>query len=114
MEENKKLNYSLQSPKERSKFVQEFINAADKNDEIQKLKEDVNKSMTSILEKDATFKQYYQKMQKEIKAASNATASGAPTSSAASASTSPTVSAAPASASPAVSAAPASASPAAN
>lgn len=68
----------------------EFINAADKNDEIQKLKEDVNKSMTSILEKDATFKQYYQKMQKEIKAASNATAS-----------TSPTVSAAPASASPA-------------
>ena len=79
----------------------EFINAADKNDEIQKLKEDVNKSMTSILEKDATFKQYYQKMQKEIKAASNATASGAPTSSAASASTSPTVSAAPASASPA-------------
>ena len=27
----------------------EFINAADKNDEIQKLKEDVNKSMTSIL-----------------------------------------------------------------
>lgn len=67
----------------------EFINAADKNDEIQKLKEDVNKSMTSILEKDATFKQYYQKMQKEIKAASNATASGAPTSSAASASTSP-------------------------
>ena len=92
----------------------EFINAADKNDEIQKLKEDVNKSMTSILEKDATFKQYYQKMQKEIKAASNATASGAPTSSAASASTSPTVSAAPASASPAVSAAPASASPAAN
>ena len=79
----------------------EFINAADKNDEIQKLKEDVNKSMTSILEKDATFKQYYQKMQKEIKAALNATASGAPTSSAASASTSPTVSAAPASASPA-------------
>lgn len=79
----------------------EFINAADKNDEIQKLKEDVNKSMTSILEKDATFKQYYQKMQKEIKAASNAAASGAPTSSAASASTSPTVSAAPASASPA-------------
>ena len=68
----------------------EFINAADKNDEIQKLKEDVNKSMTSILEKDATFKQYYQKMQKEIKAASNAAAS-----------TSPTVSAAPASASPA-------------
>lgn len=79
----------------------EFINAADKNDEIQKLKEDVNKSMTSILEKDATFKQYYQKMQKEIKAASNAAASGAPASSAASASTSPTVSAAPASASPA-------------
>lgn len=79
----------------------EFINAADKNDEIQKLKEDVNKSMTSILEKDATFKQYYQKMQKEIKAASNEAASGAPASSAASASTSPTVSAAPASASPA-------------
>ena len=75
----------------------EFINAADKNDEIQKLKEDVNKSMSSILEKDATFTQYYQKMQKEIKAASSADASGAP----ASASVSPTVSTVPASASPA-------------
>ena len=64
----------------------EFINSADKNDEIHKLKEEVNKSMTDILEKDATFKQYYQKMQKEIKAASNAAASGAPASSAASAS----------------------------
>lgn len=81
----------------------EFINSADKNDEIQKLKEDVNKSMTDILEKDATFKQYYQKMQKEIKAASNDAASDAPASNspAVSASVSPTVSAAPASASPA-------------
>ena len=42
---------------------------ADKNEEIQKLKQEVNKSMSDILEKDATFKQYYQKMQKEIKAA---------------------------------------------
>ena len=36
----------------------EFINSADKNDEIHKLKEEVNKSMTDILEKDATFEQY--------------------------------------------------------
>lgn len=52
----------------------EFINSADKNDEIQKLKEDVNKELKEILDKDATFKQFYQKMQKEIKAAANAAA----------------------------------------
>lgn len=81
----------------------EFINSADKNEEIQKLKEDVNKSMADILEKDATFKQYYQKMQKEIKAASNtAPASVSPSASpAVSASVSPTGSVVPASASPA-------------
>lgn len=45
----------------------EFINLADKNEEIQKLKQEVNKSMSDILEKDATFKQYYQKMQKRLK-----------------------------------------------
>lgn len=81
----------------------EFINSADKNEEIQKLKEDVNKSMADILEKDATFKQYYQKMQKEIKAASNtAPASVSPSASpAVSASVTPTGSVVPASASPA-------------
>ena len=55
----------------------EFINLADKNEEIQKLKQEVNKSMSDILEKDATFKQYYQKMQKEIKAAANGESSSA-------------------------------------
>lgn len=62
----------------------EFINLADKNEEIQKLKQEVNKSMSDILEKDATFKQYYQKMQKEIKAAANGeNASASPAASAA-------------------------------
>ena len=62
----------------------EFINLADKNEEIQKLKQEVNKSMSDILEKDATFKQYYQKMQKEIKAAANGeSASASPAASAA-------------------------------
>ena len=79
----------------------EFINSADKNDEIHKLKEEVNKSMTDILEKDATFKQYYQKMQKEIKAASNAAASDTPASASPAVSAAMTVSPAPASASPA-------------
>ena len=55
----------------------EFINLADKNEEIQKLKQEVNKSMSDILEKDATFKQYYQKMQKEIKAVANGESSSA-------------------------------------
>lgn len=41
------------------------------------MKQEVNKSMSDILEKDATFKQYYQKMQKEIKAAANGESSSA-------------------------------------
>lgn len=87
----------------------EFIDSADKNEEIQKLKEEVNKKLKEILDKDANFKQFYQKMQKEIKAA-NANVSVAPTASA------PAVSAVPATASPAApaaSAVPATASPAA-
>lgn len=81
----------------------EFINSADKNDEIQKLKEDVNKKLKEILDKDATFKQFYQKMQKEIKAAANASVSASPGASApASASAAPAGSAVPsASAAPA-------------
>lgn len=55
---------------------EEFIDAADKNEEIVKLKEDVKKKLNDILEKDGAFKQFYQKMEKEISAVSNA-ASGA-------------------------------------
>lgn len=54
----------------------DFIESADKNEEIQKLKEEVHKDLNTILEQDATFKQFYQKMEKEIKAASNSAASG--------------------------------------
>ena len=49
---------------------EEFIDAADKNIEILKLKEEVKKSLNDILEKDGAFKQFYQKMEKEITAAS--------------------------------------------
>lgn len=50
---------------------EEFIDAADKNYEIIELKEDVKKKLNEILNKDAAFKQFYQKMEKEITAASN-------------------------------------------
>lgn len=87
----------------------EFIDSADKNEEIQKLKEEVNKKLKEILDKDANFKQFYQKMQKEIKAA-NSAVSAAPAASGDAPASSP----APASASaPAASAVPATASPAA-
>lgn len=87
----------------------EFIDSADKNEEIQNLKEEVNKKLKEILDKDANFKQFYQKMQKEIKAA-NANVSAAPAASGDAPASSP----APASASaPAASAVPATASPAA-
>lgn len=71
----------------------EFIDSADKNDEIQKLKEDVNKKLKEILDKDAAFKQLYQKMQKEIKAAAT---SASPSNPAATASASQPPAAAPA------------------
>lgn len=89
----------------------EFIDSADKNEEIQKLKEEVNKKLKEILDKDANFKQFYQKMQKEIKAA-NAAVSAAPAASASAPASA--ASAVPATASPAApadSAVPATASP---
>ncbi len=50
----------------------EFIDSADNNPEIEKLIEDVHDELNSIMEEDAAFKQFYQKMQKEIAAASEA------------------------------------------
>lgn len=58
---------------------EEFIDSADKNIEIVKLKEDVKNGLNDILEKDGAFKQFYQKMEKEINAATNATATAAAT-----------------------------------
>ena len=53
---------------------EEFIDSADRNLEIVELKEDVKKGLNEILEQDGAFKQFYQKMEKEINAATNATA----------------------------------------
>lgn len=58
---------------------EEFIDSADKNMEIMELKEDVKNGLNEILEKDGAFKQFYQKMEKEINAATNATATAAAT-----------------------------------
>lgn len=58
---------------------EEFIDSADKNIEIVKLKEDVKKKLNEILEKDGAFKQFYQKMEKEISATTSAEPSGNPT-----------------------------------
>lgn len=58
---------------------EEFIDSADKNIEIVELKEDVKNGLNEILEKDGAFKQFYQKMEKEINAATNATAAAAAT-----------------------------------
>lgn len=56
--------------------VQEkFISSADKNSDILELKEEVAAKLQEAIDKDASFKQFYQKMDKEIKAAS--TVSGA-------------------------------------
>lgn len=65
---------------------EEFIDSADKNIEIIKLKEDVKKKLNEILEKDGAFKQFYQKMEKEISATGNTDTTANPSSSA----TSPT------------------------
>lgn len=73
---------------------EEFIDSADKNAEIIKLKEEVKKSLNEILEKDGAFKQFYQKMEKEISAASASSSPGASAPASASASAaSPTVAA---------------------
>ena len=50
---------------------EEFIASADKNEEIVALKDDVKKNLNDILEKDAAFRQFYQKMEKEISAAAS-------------------------------------------
>lgn len=52
---------------------EEFITAADKNQQIVELKEEVADSLQKAIDQDASFKQFYQKMEKEIQAA---TASG--------------------------------------
>ena len=94
---------------------EEFIDAADKNEEIIRLKEDVKKSLNDVLEKDGAFKQFYQKMEKEISAASNAaSASGSAVAPASSApASSAPASSAPASSAPSSSPVAASVSPAA-
>lgn len=56
---------------------EDFISAADKNMEIIDLKEEVSDSLQAAIEKDASFKQFYQKMDKEIKAAATVSGSAA-------------------------------------
>lgn len=57
---------------------EDFITAADKNMEIVELKKEVADNLQAAIDKDAAFKQFYQKMDKEIKAAtSGSSASGA-------------------------------------
>lgn len=57
---------------------EEFITSADKNMDIAELKEEVAESLQNAIDQDAAFKQFYQKMDKEIQAASSASsASGA-------------------------------------
>ena len=57
---------------------EDFITAADKNMEIVELKREVADNLQAAIDKDAAFKQFYQKMDKEIKAAtSGSSASGA-------------------------------------
>ena len=55
---------------------EEFITSADKNSEIVDLKEKVAVELQAAIDKDVAFKQFYQKMDQEIKVAS---ASGAAT-----------------------------------
>lgn len=49
---------------------EEFITAADKNQQIIDLKEEVADNLQKAIEQDASFKQFYEKMEKEIQAAS--------------------------------------------
>lgn len=56
---------------------EDFITSADKNMEIIELKEEVSDSLQEAIEKDASFKQFYQKMDKEIKAAATVSGSAA-------------------------------------
>lgn len=82
---------------------EEFISSADKNEEIVKLKEEVADKLKEAIEKDGAFKQFYQKMDKEIQAASSA-ASKAPATKAPAANTpaaQPPVTSAPAAKAPA-------------
>lgn len=56
---------------------EDFISSADKNIEIVKLKEEVAGALQEAINKDAAFKQFYQKMDQEIQSASKTTASQA-------------------------------------
>ena len=49
---------------------QDFISSANKNEEIEKLKKEVEKELQEAIDKDAAFKQFYQKMDSQIQAAS--------------------------------------------
>lgn len=49
---------------------EEFITAADKNQQIIDLKEEVADNLQKAIDQDASFKQFYEKMEKEIQAAS--------------------------------------------
>jgi len=54
---------------------QDFISSANKNEEIEKLKEEVEKELQKAIDQDAAFKQFYQKMDSQIQAASGGAAS---------------------------------------
>lgn len=58
---------------------EEFIESADKNAEIIHLKDEVKNGLNAVLEKDGACKQFYQKLEKEIAAASNSNTAGATT-----------------------------------
>lgn len=59
---------------------EDFINSADKNREIEKLAEEVNKKHQEMMDKDGSYKQFYQKMDKENNAfaTQQAPAAGSP------------------------------------
>lgn len=49
----------------------DFINSADKNSEIEDLKQDILDKLQEAIDNDETFKQFYQKMDKEIQSVSS-------------------------------------------
>ncbi len=56
----------------------DFITAADKNMEIVKLKKEVNDGLNAVINQDANFKQLYQKMETQIRAATGSAVDSAP------------------------------------
>lgn len=54
---------------------EEFIRAADQNEEIVKLTQDVQQALDDAINSDPTFKQLYQRMDREIRSASGSAAS---------------------------------------